>query len=327
MLFITNRFPKGSIQSRVGRPFAFDLKNNAPSNSIFFCERNADGSMVELGGMNFLTKLKGCPVRQVLLYIHGFSNLPETVFAAASEFQLLCDQKDDKEVVVVPVIWPCDNDLGIVQDYWDDQKSADFSAPSLARALCRFLEWRESSKNDPSDPCLKRINVLAHSMGNRVLRETLCAWDRYDLTSGVPLMFRNAFLVAADIENESIHRDQKGKLISDASRNVVVYFAADDLALRASKAANLKNKIASRRLGHTGPENFELTPQNVYCVDCDDVNNDYDPPKGHSYFRAKNDAMQPGKVFEHIFQCLQSGRVPIENPDRRLSILHEEAFS
>lgn len=26
MLFITNRFPKGSIQTRVGRKFEFDLK-------------------------------------------------------------------------------------------------------------------------------------------------------------------------------------------------------------------------------------------------------------------------------------------------------------
>jgi esterase/lipase superfamily enzyme len=323
MLFITNRFPKGSIRTRIGRPFEFDLKNNAPSNSVFFCRRDPSGAITEVGGLNFLSELKDSSYRQILLYIHGFSNLPDAVFEGALEFQGLCDRAAAQEVLVVPIVWPCDDDLGIVQDYWDDQKSADASAPSLARALCRFLDWRNSNLNTPgTDPCLKRINVLAHSMGNRVLRETLAAWDKYDLADGVPLVFRNTFLVAADIENESIHRDQKGKLICDASRNVVVYYASDDLALRASKAANLKNKIASRRLGHSGPENMDLVPKNVYTVDCDDINNVYDP-KGHSYFRSGRTRGQPGLVFDHIFQCLKSGRVFPQDEARRSAIIRE----
>lgn len=324
MLFITNRFPKGPIKTKVGRKFEFDLKNNAPSNSVFFCKRVGDGEVTEVGGMNFLTELRNSDYRQILLYIHGFSNLPDDVFQAATEFQDLCEKQDEREALVVPVIWPCDNDLGIVKDYWDDQKSADGSALSLSRALSRFLEWRESKLNSPdTDPCLKRINVLAHSMGNRVLRETLQTWDRYDLASGVPLLFRNTFLVAADIENESIHRNERAELICHASRNVIVYFASDDLALRASKASNLKNKIASRRLGHTGPENMECTPKNVYVVDCDDVNSAYDNPKGHSYFRSGRVKGQPGLVFEHIYGCLKSGRVFPQDELRRSTIIRE----
>lgn len=187
MLFVTNRIPTGSIQSKVGREFEFNLKNNAPSNSVFFCRKEDDGSITEVGGLNLLSALKASPYRQVLLYIHGFSNLPNDVFEAAQELQELCDTEKANEIIVVPVIWPCDNDIGIVKDYWDDQKSADSSAIPFARALSRFLEWRDSNLNDPeSNPCLKRINVLAHSMGNRVLRETLCSWDQYDLASGVP---------------------------------------------------------------------------------------------------------------------------------------------
>ncbi len=323
MLFVTNRFPTGSIRTRINRNFVFDLKNNAPSNSIFFCRRNKDGTITEVGSQNLLSELKVSPFRQILLYIHGFSNLPEAIFEAAGEFQKLCNDKKANEVLVIPIIWPCDNDLGIVQDYWDDQKSADQSAPAFARALCLFLKWRESNLNDPdTDPCLKRINVLAHSMGNRVLRETLSQWDQYDLANGVPLVFRNTFLVAADIENESIHRNEKGRLISDASRNVVVYYASDDLALRGSKAANLKNKIASRRLGHSGPEDMKLTPKNVFAVDCDDVNNAYDL-KGHTYFRSGRKKGKPGLVFDHIFECIQSGRVFPDDETRRTSIIRE----
>lgn len=324
MLFITNRFPKQSIRSKKNRRFDFDLQNNAASNSVFYCERAEDGSNIEVGSNAFLQRLKDADHRQVLIYIHGFSNLPDTVFAGAMEFQQLCDQKKQGEVLVIPLIWPCDNDLGIVKDYWDDQKAADQSAYAFARVLQNFMKWREDKDENPQDdPCLKRINVLAHSMGNRVLRETLAAWDRYDLADGVPLLMRNTFLVAADIVNESLHKGERGELISHASRNVVVYYASDDLALRASKAANLKNKVASRRLGHTGPEDMKQTPQNVYTVECDDINNVYDNPKGHSYFRSGREMGKPGLVFDHIFATLRSGRVFPEDDERRTTIIRE----
>lgn len=321
MLFVTNRFPKQSIRSRTNRDFDFDLDNNAASNSVFFCERTGAEQYREIRSGHFLQQLRASKCRQVLIYIHGFANLPEAVFTSAQEFQDLCDTGKKEEILVVPLVWPCDNDLGVVKDYWDDQKAADQSAFAFARVLEKFLAWRSSEEQNPqSDPCLKRINVLAHSMGNRVLRETLIAWNKYDLANGIPLLFRNTFLVAADIVNESIHVGQPGELICHASRNVVVYHASDDLALRASKASNLKNKIASRRLGHTGPEDLSLTPQNVYAVDCDDVNNTYDL-KGHSYFRYGKNKEEAGLVFNHIFSILLSGRVFPEDEFRRTTII------
>jgi len=164
------------------------------------------------------------------------------------------------------------------------------------------------------------MNMLAHSMGNRVLRETIRAWDRYDLGSGVPMLFRNTFLVAADVVNETLEYGQDGELICHASRNVVVYYASDDLALRSSKISNLKNKIASRRLGHTGPENMDNAPKNIYAIDCDDFNNSYDSPKGHSYFLDDGDG-HSGKVFDHIYQALKTGRVDVGESDQRRLIL------
>lgn len=324
MLFITNRFPTQSIKSRVGRLFDFDLKNNAASNSVFYCRRLGKDKYEEIGGFNLMSELKSSPYRQLLVYLHGFSNLPEAVFDGAQEFQALCDKKKQHELLVLPVVWPCDDDLGIVKDYWDDQKAADASAFSLARVLGHFMRWRDDAQRNPTaDPCLKRINLLAHSMGNRVLRETLRAWHKYDLPGGVPLLFRNTYLVAADIENESVHKGHAGELISHASRNVVVYYASDDLALRSSKVANLKNRIASRRLGHTGPENMTLTPTNVYAVDCDDVNTAYDTPKGHSYFRSGKKPGEPGKVFDHIWQTIMTGRVFPDDEHRRTSIIRD----
>jgi esterase/lipase superfamily enzyme len=319
MLFVTNREPKGSIRTKVDRKFKFDFRKNAPANSIYCCERVARDEYLEIGHEKWLSQLKGSKAKQILFYIHGFSNLPEpNIFPRAEKLQALFDQKEKHLIQVVPVIWPCDDDPGIVKDYWDDQKSADASAFSLARALQFFMDWRDREPEEK--PCMKRINLLAHSMGNRVLRETLSAWEKYDLANGVPLLFRNTFLVAPDIVNESLEEGEPGRLISQASRNVSVYFASDDLALRASKISNIKNKVASRRLGHTGPEDMRKIQSNVYSIDCDNFNNRYDKPKGHAYFM-EDEKGKPGVVFEHIFNSIKTGRVSVEDERNRRQIL------
>jgi len=320
MLFVTNREPTGSIDTgTTEREFEFDLDKNSPSNSIYCCRRVEKDKYIEIGATKMMSELKDHPAKQLLFFIHGFSNLPEPdIFPRVEKLQEYFDHKEKDLICVVPIIWPCDNDIGIVKDYWDDQKSADKSAFSFARALQFFMDWRDKAPED--DPCLKRINVLAHSMGNRVFRETLSVWDKYDLANGVPLLFRNTILMAADIVNESLEEGETGRLISQSSRNVSVYFASDDLALRSSKISNLKNKVASRRLGHTGPEDMDKTQSNVYAIDCDNFNNKYDTPKGHSYF-LDDDNGEIGSVFKHLFNTIKTGRVDVDDKVNRTHIL------
>ena len=323
MLSITNREFNETIRTPDGaelpRSVSFDLDKNAPANSVFYCERLGDSDYREVGSANFLQKLKESDAKQLLIFIHGFSNLPEPdIFPRAEQLQRLFDAKEKNLVEIVPMIWPCDNDLGVVKDYWDDQKSADKSAYSFARVLQRFMDWREEQRE--GDSCIKRINVLAHSMGNRVFRETLRVWDRYDLANGVPMLFRSTILMAADIVNEALEDGQAGRLISHASRNVSVYFASDDLALRSSKISNLKNMVASRRLGHTGPEDMGKVLSNVYAIDCDNFNNRYDFSAGHSYF-LNDDVGNSGMVFAHLFKTIKSGRVDVGPAANRSKIL------
>jgi esterase/lipase superfamily enzyme len=319
MLFITNREPQGSIKTNFGREYKFDLNKNAPSNSIYCCERKSKDNYIEIGSSELMSNLKACNAKQILLYVHGFSNLPEPdIFPRVEKLQAYFDSKEPNLIEVVPLIWPCDNDVGVIKDYWDDQKSADISAYSFARALQFFMAWRDKAPEDA--PCLKRINILAHSMGNRVFRETLSVWNKYDLANGVPLLFRNTLLLAADIVNESLESEQEGRLISESSRNVSVYYASDDLALRSSKISNLRNKVASRRLGHTGPEDMKKVQSNVYSIDCDNFNNKYDFPTGHAYF-LDNGKGQAGTVFDHIFNTIKTGRVTVADTVNRKHIL------
>lgn len=326
MLFITNKIINEPLLDKIdaSRPITFSKTNNQAGQSIHFCRRDGLNSYTEIGSANLLETLRLSNAEQILIYIHGFNNQPEeNIFPCAQKLQQLFDNQQANLVHVLPIIWPCNNKTGIIRDYYDDQDSADSSAFAYTRLLEKFFRWQDQNNQNEVDSCLKRINILAHSMGNRVLRGTLERWGEYNRNGSVPLIFRNSFLLAADIANESLERGTKGDYLCQASRNVIVYFANDDLALRASKVANdgnVINKSVSRRLGHSGPENLDRLPRNVYMVDCDEINNIYDRPTGHTYF-LRDDKGQPGLVFNHICKAIQSGRVEVDDPVKREKVI------
>ncbi len=340
MLFVTNRVFKEGLTPALNGGYAlprtvnFDLGNNHAEQSVYFCRRNAAGDYQEIGSVACLSELKNSNYREILFYFHGYNSLPEpAIFPRAEELQRLFDQKSPNAIQVVPLIWPCDNDLGMVKDYYDDQIAADQSGVAFARMFQKFLTWREDNSTLEA-PCTKRMHMLAHSMGNRVFRSAIARTVQYFLPQGMPLIFRNIFLAAADIGNASLEPGQEGELIPPAGRNVAVYHAADDLAMRASKVANANaaesrrqrqaGQIAARRLGHTGPADINKVANNVYSLDCDDFNNDFDPPTGHGYFAGRNGL--PSPLFNHMWNCIDTGRVLMPTTGARLAVLNASWF-
>jgi len=325
MLFLTNRMFKEGIKGQLNRNVTFDLDNNSPANAAFFCERQGANQYIEVGSKSFFDKLREMKVSQILIYIHGFSNLPEdSIFQTTETLQYQLDNYEKGMTLVVPIIWPCDNDLGVVNDYWDDQMSADASGISIARILCKFMEWSNLHAKDTS--CLKHINILSHSMGNRVLSKGLQKWHEYFRPQGLPQIFRNIFMAAADLVNETFEPGEEGNIIPQTARNVCVYYAGDDWALRSSKVMNITNQITSRRLGHTGPEDPHKIPKNVYSFDCDDFNNEYDYPVGHSYFLTENNKKdgKAGALLSHMCTTLKTGRVEVVEPANH--VIYREAI-
>jgi len=90
MYFVTNREPKGSISaSAQARKYEFDLSKNAPSNSVYYCRRDGKGSYMEIGYETFMSDLRNIPAKQILFFIHGFSNLPEPdIFPRVTKLKL-----------------------------------------------------------------------------------------------------------------------------------------------------------------------------------------------------------------------------------------------
>jgi len=329
MLFITNRTPRQSARSRKNRNISFDYGNTAVSQFLYFCERNNKDDYREIMSKAFFQRLKELPdSTQLLFYIHGFNNNMEPeIFENAGKLQALVNAQSTELVYVIPVIWPCDDDtsLAFIDDYWDDQDAADASGPAFSRLLGKFDTWRRD-KNQQLIPCLKRMNVLAHSMGNRVLKNALYDWANKHGAGNMPLLFRNVFMVAADVANEILEKNETGRYIVDSSRNVVVYFANDDFAMPASKLANIKNKTLSRRLGMTGPEQLSRLPRNVYEVDCDNFNSQFDP-KGHSYF-LDDDEGNASPIINHMTHAIATGRIkPAEKSHILGAGLHDQIGS
>ncbi len=312
MLFITNRVFEQGNTSEKDREISFDLTNHEAQQSVFFCERDDQGKLTEIMSKSFLEHLRESDTEEVMIFLHGFSNLPKDhIFPRSQDLQALLGEHCGKEIEVIPIIWPCDADPGIVKDYFDDQVAADGSGIAFGRALQIFRKWQLGHLAADDVPCLKRIHVLAHSMGNRVFRETMRVFSASLPSREPPIVFQNTFLAAADIVNESLEPGRTGSVIPMASRNTVVYFASDDRALQASKVANVRQW--SRRLGHTGPQNMSNVARNVYALDCGAVNSRYDTLKGHSYFlydENGSDGGKPGEIFKHICHCVRTGRVP-----------------
>ncbi len=313
MLFATNRTPTQSAKTKRNRKISFSLQNTSVSTDMYFCRRDGVDDYTEVGKKTFFQELKELDNNtQILFYIHGFNNTGEAeVFPNAEILQSMFDEASPGLVYVVPLIWPCDDDSAIafIKDYWDDQRASRASGDSFARMLGMFDDWRKEEASKP-DPCTRRMNVLAHSMGNRVLRNAISSWAQFDMGGNMPKLFRNVFMVAADVVNHTLERNKKGRHIADSARNVVVYYANDDLAMPASKITNLKNMTVSRRLGMTGPESMseERLDRNVYEVDCDDFNNSWGDRKGHTYF-LRNEDHKISPVIHHMIAAIDGGRV------------------
>ena len=312
MLFITNRIPVQSARSKAGRAIRFDYQNTDVSKWLYFCERHGEHDYTEILSSPFFDRLKALPAHtQLLFYIHGFNNNMEPhVFHNAQRLESLINNITPDLVKVIPLIWPCDDDsvVKIMDDYWDDQKAADFSAIAFSRLLDKFDHWRRSTEQQ-AVPCLKRMNLLAHSMGNRVLVNTLHYWVEGNGYEGVPMLFRNVFMVAPDVDNAVLESGHRGQHVLDSCKNTLVYYASDDYAMPASKIANLRHRMLSRRLGMTGPANPHLLPSNrVFSFDCDSFNNRFDYPTGHSYFLNDADG-NISPIISHIAQAIQFGRV------------------
>ncbi|MGM5025998.1 alpha/beta hydrolase [Tardiphaga sp. 862_B3_N4_1] len=188
------------------------------------------------------------------------------------------------------ISWPSNGQFGL-KPYRSDQTKAQKSGTFVADVLTKLLV----SLNTASSAQKPRLNLVAHSMGNRALSAAMQIIREKTPKEITENLFEGAVLAASDVPDNALSKsDQLAPLVKLAKR-VTTYYAGGDLALTLSNAVN-----SWTPLGLGKPRSLELLPKTVTTVDCSDVATTYgDDGKTHhrhQYYRCSawviNDVMQ-----------------------------------
>ena len=173
-------------------------------------------------------ELRHSPKKQVLVFVHGFNNkFEDAVYRFA---QIVHDS--GTEAVPVLFTWPS---KGSVLAYGYDRESSTYSRNQLEDVLSGLV----------ADPSVGEVSILAHSMGNWLLLESL---RQMAIRGGrIPHKIKNVLLAAPDVDID-IAREQIADM-GPAKPNFTLFVSRADKALALSK--NVWG--SSARLGDIDP--------------------------------------------------------------------------
>lgn len=243
-----------------------------------------------------------------MIFIHGFNvSFKDAVESAAKigeRYAKLSNKTYHPNIFVFS--WPSD---GLATSYFNDRHDAESSGYAFARGLMKLSAFLKAA--DKEEACQQKINLIAHSMGNYVLRHALQQAKKISNGASLARIFDNIILTAADEDNDAFEHDHKLARLPDLAQRITVYFNNGDLALKTSDYT----KGNPDRLGHDGPSQPHQIPAKVVIVDASDV------VKGlseHSY-HVENDTV--GRDIIAVLRGESSEQIP-----SRLYVPHANKF-
>ena len=157
----------------------------------------------------------------VLVYVHGYRNsFKDSILRSA---QLQHDLEFGGKMLTFS--WPS---AGTVEGYGHDERTATHSHAFLAALFDQLLNRQTEGTSR------RKVHVIAHSMGSRVLLNAL-----YDLAGRLRRdgpKLGQVILAAADVDGVDYANARSALL--DCAERVTYYFASDDAALLASRVAH-----------------------------------------------------------------------------------------
>lgn len=216
----------------------------------------------------------------LILLIHGYASSFHNALERAAEIKRAYATRQ-RAVEVAVFSWPSDGSLTPLIAYKSDRDDARNSAKAVARALLFFFDYL--NKIATADMCNARLHLLAHSMGNYVLRQALQAMLSEFGGRRLPRAFRNIFLCAADEDDDALGDPLKLGRLPEMAEAVQLYFAASDRALTISDTT----KGNPDRLGSAGPRTLTGLPQKITLIDCDNVCETTTFEGNHQYYRKR----------------------------------------
>ena len=247
--------------------------------------------------------------RDVLVYIHGFANDFDNSIARAAQLKELyrvtplVDGAAGKpyEPYVFAFCWPSDGKVQPPWKYASDRDDAALSGVAMARALRKFVDFLKEG-----DPCARRLHLVTHSMGNWALRHAVIGLRALMDEGRLPKIFDNAFLMAADEDEDCLERPEKLAALTQLAGTIHVYHSREDLALKVSDTT----KGNMDRLGANGPRTFSGISGRITAIDCSKFDFTEVAHGNHQYYRLRPE------VIKDVRQVLD-GRLEPDEIDGR----------
>ncbi|QDT93107.1 alpha/beta hydrolase [Gimesia algae] len=233
---------------------------------------------------------------EAFIFVHGFNNSFED--AARRTAQIAYDLKFKGAPLMYS--WPS-QEKGSIWAYKEDGRTAQWCEENVTL----FIEAiaRESGA--------RKIHLIAHSMGNRVLSRALKnISQKLALSQETTPLFNEVILTAPDIDAQ-VFKDSIAPHIVQTAERFTIYSSSEDLALKASRVVN---SFWHQRLGEGGTH-LTVFPeyQKINVVDASEIDTNLFA-LGHSYHADSNTVLSDVKlVFQGIPANQRDLRALLEN--------------
>lgn len=183
-----------------------------------------------------------------LVFIHGFNtNLKsvEEAFESLHKHYVLPGDNPIKHLVILT--WPGQK-RDIPLHYRNDALDAERSGMAFARGMEKLLDFffQFLSPKTGNPDCGRKIHLMAHSMGNRVLKHMIL--ELLKNRKNLPEIFKSIHLVAADVEYDIFEKEGAFAQLLDMGDKISIYYHEGDNVLDISKFT----KNFTNRLGRYG---------------------------------------------------------------------------
>lgn len=239
-------------------------------------ETDAEIAFENNSSTRFFKDLKGDMSNNtdVLIFIHGYNVSWEDAVGSAMSLQYMLNRnkkEDDKKVIVVLFTWPSNGSMMPFAAYKSDRSDARDSAQAIARAILKLKDFlgkiKISATDESMKPCSQSIHLLAHSMGNYVLENSLKKISGYSGGNRMPRIFENIFLCASDVDDDCLEDGKKMGKVHELANHVAVYYNKGDVAMYISDFT----KGNPQRLGNTGAARPQLIHNKIHQINCSKI--------------------------------------------------------
>ena len=285
---LTNlRFGKATVNNKTIRVRTYSEKLRRAGRI-----QRTDDSKSRFGSKELFEELRVRMSRKktdAIVFIHGYNvTFKEAIATSVKIGKNYQEVNGNKDVDVVCFSWPSDGSMFPWIAYSNDRQDAAASGPAFARGLLKMADF---FRNMPAEEaCHQKLHLMAHSMGNYVLRHALQEVRRQN-GGRIPRIFDQIFLFAPDEDDDAFEYEHKLELLPRLGRHVNVYFNRGDAAMAISDVT----KGNPDRLGDDGPRAPFQVPGKVSQIDCSNV---VGGAVEHSYF------VDERKVIEDIAQVM-----------------------